>query len=58
MAYEQEYELAKSIAAKVNKYAHKQQQKALKAERKEDNSFATQADVASEKKIINAIKKA
>ncbi len=58
MVYEQEYELAKSIAAKVNKYALGQQQKALKAERKEDDSFATEADIATEKKIIKAIKKA
>lgn len=57
MTYEQEYELAKSIAAKGNKYALKQQQKAIKKELKEDNSFVTEADVAVEKKIINAINK-
>ena len=58
MVYEQEYELAKSIAEKVNKYALREQQKVLKAEMKEDNSFATEADIAAEKKIIKAIKKA
>ncbi len=55
--YEQEYELAKTIAKKVGNFAARQQKKAIKKELKADHSFVTETDIVVEKRIIRAIKK-